>query len=291
MAKIVCVEDEPGLREDLVETLELAGHTVIEAENGQLGLEAILREGPDLVISDITMPVMDGLGLLAEIRSGHKEFADMPFILLSALADRRDQIKGHEHGADEYLTKPVDFELMHVVINGKLRQVQRMQEKKDQQLLKMYGALTKMPVLENQPALQNSAAGICLNIVLVADEAIDSAAACSAIKSAGHAVHYLKSGQQFLDALDSLEIDLLVIAFNTADLRAPGVVKQLQAKGKDDFVKILIMPQASTPFPAMGKLPHFDAHLTEPLDCQELMQQIDAISLRLKYSADLLRTA
>ena len=60
MAKIVCVEDESDIREDIVETLEDAGYEVLQAENGRKGLEVILETEPDLILSDITMPDMNG---------------------------------------------------------------------------------------------------------------------------------------------------------------------------------------------------------------------------------------
>lgn len=152
VARIVCVEDESEIREDIAEALELMGHSVIQAVNGADGLSAILRERPDLTISDISMPVLDGPGLLASVRAGHPECADMPFVFLTALADRKDQIKGRELGADEYLTKPIDFELLSVVVKSRLRQVKRMQVKRDRQLLKMYTELIK-PGPQKQPAV------------------------------------------------------------------------------------------------------------------------------------------
>lgn len=291
MAKIICVEDEPEIREDIVETLKLAGHTVFQAENGRLGLEVILRERPDLVISDITMPVLDGLGLLAAIRSQHPEFADVPFVFLSALTDRKDQIAGHEQGADEYLTKPVDFDLMHAVIKAKLRQVQRMQEQKDRQLLNMYGALTRMPIPEGDaPTLHKALKGKRLNIISVSDDEVDLTEVHQAIESCGHALHCMKSGRKFLASVDSLVPDLLLIAFNTEDLKAPMLVKMLQNMGNASFYKILFLPPSIPDFPAMEKLPSFDAHLRAPVDREALMQQIERLSLSLKDSEDLLAT-
>lgn len=291
MAKIVCVEDEPDLREDLVETLELGGYTVLQAENGQAGLEVILRERPDLVISDITMPVLDGHGLLAVIRSQHSEFADMPFVFLSALADRKDQIAGHDLGADEYLTKPVDFELLHAVIKGKLRQVQRMQEQKDRQLLKMYGALTRTPIFEEDAAVSHRLLKEKrLIIVSVSDDEVDLTEVHQAIEASGHALHRLRSGRKFLELVDSLTPDLLLIAFNSEDMKAPMLVKMLQNKGEYTFAKILFLPPSIPDFPALGKLPSFDAHMRAPVDCKALMQHIEQLSRSLKDSEDLLAT-
>lgn len=288
MAKIVCIEDEPDIRKDIAETLELAGHTVIEAENGALGLKAILRERPDLAISDITMPVLDGLGLLGALRAKHPEFDDMPFLFLSALADRKDQIAGCEMGADEYLTKPVDFELLNVVVNAKLRQVRRMQENKDRQLLKIYGALTKTPIPEAPLSLGTHAIGARMNIVYLSNDEADFSGIIDALQARGHRLHTQQSGRKFLESVDSLMPDLLLLEFNTRDLQAPMLIKMLQSQGKYTFPKILILPAKAPDFPALRKLPLFDAHFHAPVDCQILMEQIDNLSLSLKYSEDLL---
>lgn len=288
MAKIVCIEDEPEIREDIAEALEMQGHTIFEAENGEQGLETILRERPDLIISDITMPVLDGLGLLEKIRSQHPECADIPFIFLSALADRRDQIAGREHGADEYLIKPVDFELMHVVVKAKLRQVQRMQENKDRQLLKMYGALTGMPILEDRLAAYNPLDGKRLNVISLSNDEVNLTEIHQAIRSRGHTLFCLKSGRRFLETVDRLAPDLLLITFYTEDIQAPMLVKMLQERGGSDFHKILLLPPSVPDFPAMGKLPSFDAHLRAPVDIEEVIKQIESLSQSLKDSEDLL---
>ena len=94
MPKILCVEDEEDLRQDIVEELEDAGYEVIEASNGQEALDMILNQGPDMVVSDITMPVMDGYQLVKTLREDHPKFAEMPFIFLSALADREHILEG-----------------------------------------------------------------------------------------------------------------------------------------------------------------------------------------------------
>lgn len=141
MAKIVFIEDEAHLREDITETLELAGHLVIQAADGVQGLAAILREQPDLTISDISMPELNGHELLREIRENHPAHADMPIMFLTARADRGDQIIGRSLGADEYLTKPVDYELMLATINSRLRQAQRTRQRQFHMLLSLCRAI------------------------------------------------------------------------------------------------------------------------------------------------------
>lgn len=134
MTKILCVEDEAGLRADIVEELEDAGYATFEASNGVEGLEAILKFKPDLVLCDITMPGMSGHELLTQLRTDHPEFRSLPFLFLSALANRNDILTGMGLGADDYLTKPVDFDILLATVSSRLEQVERMDGQKSEEL-------------------------------------------------------------------------------------------------------------------------------------------------------------
>jgi len=137
---ILCIEDEEDLRKDIVEELRDAGYETAEAENGRIGLDAILARKPDLVLCDINMPVMDGHTLLAEIRQNHPDKVELPFIFLSALADRDNLMKGRKLGADDYLTKPVDYEMLLTAIESRLQHIHRLAERRREQLVKVYKA-------------------------------------------------------------------------------------------------------------------------------------------------------
>jgi CheY-like chemotaxis protein len=139
-ATILCVEDETDLRRDIVEELHDAGYETLEAENGKVALDTILNQKPDLVICDITMPVMDGHTLLSELRSNHPERSELPFLFLTALADRDNLVKGKKLGADDYLTKPVDYELLLAAVESRLTQFDRARKRQQEQLIKVYKA-------------------------------------------------------------------------------------------------------------------------------------------------------
>lgn len=123
-AFILCVEDEADLRADICEELAGAGYEVDEAGNGQEALDILREKRYDLVLCDITMPRMSGLDLLRKVRQEPK-LSDLPFVFLTALAGRRDIIAGKQAGVDDYLTKPIDFDLMLITIAARLEQVQR----------------------------------------------------------------------------------------------------------------------------------------------------------------------
>lgn len=158
MANILCIEDEDLLRRDIALELEDAGHTVTEAADGVEGLEAILAKRPDLVLCDINMPRMDGRKLLTELRKNHPAAAELPFIFLTAFSDPKEMVSGLELGADDYLTKPINFDVLIAKVDATLRQVERMIAKKKQEQIKLYKTL-KSEAEQAQPSstVSNSA--------------------------------------------------------------------------------------------------------------------------------------
>ncbi len=113
--KILIIEDNDDIRESSIEILELAGYEVIDASNGKIGVELAQRHLPDMILCDIMMPELDGYGVLY-LLSKNPETANIPFIFLTAKAERADMRKGMEMGADDYLTKPFDdMELLNTI--------------------------------------------------------------------------------------------------------------------------------------------------------------------------------
>jgi CRP/FNR family cyclic AMP-dependent transcriptional regulator len=149
MKQLLLIEDNDEIRENTAEILELAGYQVSTAENGKKGIETALQNKPDLIICDVMMPVLDGYGVLHLVHK-NPELASIPFIFLTAKAERNDFRKGMEMGADDYITKPFsDIELLNA-IESRLRKAEVL--KKDfesntggiQQMLQEFGG--KNPV-------------------------------------------------------------------------------------------------------------------------------------------------
>ena len=107
MEKILLVEDDPFLLEVMNSILAAEGYEVYPASHGQLALDLFVVVNPNLIISDIMMPNMDGFELLKTIRSMPQGIT-VPFILLSARTERADVIHARELGVDDYLFKPFD---------------------------------------------------------------------------------------------------------------------------------------------------------------------------------------
>ncbi len=114
---ILCIEDEIVLRRDLTEELRDAGYETAEAADGQEGLEAILTLRPDLVICDVTMPIMSGIAMFETLKRDYPSYARTEFIFLSALDDLARQF-GPDLDADRLLKKPVDYDTVLTSVEG-----------------------------------------------------------------------------------------------------------------------------------------------------------------------------
>jgi CheY-like chemotaxis protein/CRP-like cAMP-binding protein len=113
--KILVIDDNKDIRENIAEILELANYTTFTAENGKRGVETALKEKPSLIICDIMMPELDGYGVLHLLRKNN-DTQHIPFIFLTAKTERGDYRKGMEMGADDYITKPFEeIELLNAV--------------------------------------------------------------------------------------------------------------------------------------------------------------------------------
>jgi DNA-binding NarL/FixJ family response regulator len=120
--KILCIEDSAEMAELIAEDLRERGYAVTVAGDGHAGLTAILKTSPDLVLCDINMPGMTGYDVLQSLSMLAPELKDLPFIFLTALGDRESELKGRRLGANDYVTKPVDFERLAVIVEARLGQ-------------------------------------------------------------------------------------------------------------------------------------------------------------------------
>lgn len=118
--KILCVEDEIDIRENISDILRDEGFEVFEADNGKQGFDVFVKHNPDVIISDIMMPEVDGFAFLKMVReSKNANGASVPFIFLTALGQKDNVIKGINLSANDYLVKPIDFDLMIAKVKEK----------------------------------------------------------------------------------------------------------------------------------------------------------------------------
>ncbi|TXD46867.1 response regulator transcription factor [Polaribacter sp. IC073] len=120
MYKILIVEDTLTIREEVCDILEMEGYSVFQAINGKIGFEMSIKEHPDLIISDILMPSVDGFEMFNQLQS-HKETSAIPLIFLSAKGEKEDIRIGMNLGAEDYLTKPINVNDLVNAVDNKIK--------------------------------------------------------------------------------------------------------------------------------------------------------------------------
>ncbi|MDJ1174849.1 hybrid sensor histidine kinase/response regulator [Roseofilum capinflatum] len=133
MVKVLVIEDEELIRENILDLLEAEDFEGLGAENGQVGVEIAKAQIPDLILCDVMMPQLDGYGVLEQLRCDPKT-AMIPFIFLTAKAEKNDMRSGMELGADDYLTKPCLPDELLKAINTRLDKQARIKEASQGQL-------------------------------------------------------------------------------------------------------------------------------------------------------------
>jgi DNA-binding response OmpR family regulator len=124
VSRILVVDDEADIRELVRELLERAGYEVVEAPNGGEGVKQLYAQQPDLVILDVSMPVLDGWETLKRIR----EVSEVPVLMLTARAQELDKVRGLRSGADDYITKPFGRQELLARVTANLRRATSGQE-------------------------------------------------------------------------------------------------------------------------------------------------------------------
>ena len=123
MKKILIIEDQPDMQENLSLILRMEGYEVVSAKDGNAGLALARGAAPDLILCDVMMPGLDGYGVLKALRADAAG-ADTPFIFLTAKGERKDLRAGMNLGADDYLSKPVDLDELITAVRVRLERQQ-----------------------------------------------------------------------------------------------------------------------------------------------------------------------
>jgi len=123
--KILCIEDDRATADLIGEELTARGFEVMLAHDGHEGFVAILKWMPDLILCDVGLPIMTGFDVLERLNVLAPRLGHIPFIFLTALTDRDNELKARRLGADDYVTKPIDFDILDTIISARLAGVAR----------------------------------------------------------------------------------------------------------------------------------------------------------------------
>jgi DNA-binding response OmpR family regulator len=118
--KILCIEDDRETAKLIAEELSERGFYPLIAYDSRIGLAAILKKIPDLVLCDVGLPEMSGFEVLKRWKELTRPFGRIPFVFLTGLSGRHNELEGRSLGADDYVTKPIDFDILEAIIRARL---------------------------------------------------------------------------------------------------------------------------------------------------------------------------
>jgi two-component system, sensor histidine kinase and response regulator len=250
MTRVLVVEDDENIRDNIVAVLEAEGYTALSAENGLAGVASAQAHLPDLIICDIMMPGLDGFDVLDELHQDPVT-ATIPFIFSTALADKSDVRRGMERGADDYLTKPFTHAELLNAIEARLAKQAVLNRKFQKKLDDLRSNIaTSLP-----HELRTPLTGILSGSALLQEDASLSPDQAQELVQIIHA-----SAQR----LNRLVANYLLYAELEIELANPEAVPALQQSGRTD-AKSVIMVAALQKAQAAGRETDLSLELEEAM--------------------------
>ena len=142
--KILVVDDDIAINELIKVNLELSGYEVLQAHDGTTGFAIAKQELPDLIVLDVMMPEVDGYTVAQRIRQ-NEDTKDTPILMLTALSQLNDKVKGFDIGVDDYLVKPFEMEELKVRVRALLKRTDKIPKSMATKELLVYKEITLMP--------------------------------------------------------------------------------------------------------------------------------------------------
>ncbi len=133
MKKVLIIDDHDYILDSTALLLRFEGYETITASNGRIGVEMALKHLPDMILCDISMPVLDGFGVLKELRATH-EFGSTPFIFLTARTEKADMRAGMAKGADDFLVKPYTRDELMAAVNSQWEKHSKLERRFSQKI-------------------------------------------------------------------------------------------------------------------------------------------------------------
>jgi len=143
MTNILVIEDDDTILENVIEVLQLSGYEVHGEHDGLRGIDYVHRMHPDLILCDIVMPFMDGYGVLIDLRSD-AETMSLPFIFMTAKAERHEMRYGMALGADDYLIKPFNTDQLLTAVNTRLERHTQLAKAQKMQMAELRSSIVHM---------------------------------------------------------------------------------------------------------------------------------------------------
>jgi two-component system cell cycle response regulator len=233
-ARILVVDDIPANVKLLEVKLTAEYFDVITASDGPSAIELAHSEAPDLILADVMMPGMDGFELCQRLKAD-PETSHIPLVMVTALSDVSDRVRGLESGADDFLTKPVNDIALFARVRSLARLKQMMDELRVRQAANGDGTLLSEAELELADGLRDAR-------VLLADPSETLAGKVqSYLAEDGHRTSHVKTGREALDLAQSEAFDLLIVSLHLGKEDGLRLCSQFRSQDDTRHVPILLL--------------------------------------------------
>lgn len=276
-ARVLVVDDLiPNVR--LLEAkLNAEYYDVVTANDGPSAIDIVERDAPDIVLLDVMMPGMDGFEVCRRIKSNPR-CAHIPIVMVTALSDSVNKVRGLEAGADDFLTKPVN----DVALMARVRSLVRLKMMMDEWRMREETA-GSFGVIDQQGGAEHDDVGGA-NILVVEDNEVNAAKIVKALEKDGNAVIAVRSGADMFERLRAQPVELLIISLTLRE--EDGLRLLSQARSHEDFRQIPILAVAEeddTQRLAKGLDLGATDYAHKPLDAAELLARSRAQIRRKRY--------
>jgi PAS domain S-box-containing protein len=275
MARILIAEDFPDIRNILGLLLAPTGHEIIEAEDGRAAVEKAISDQPDLILMDMSMPVLSGWEATRQIKADPRT-AHIPVIALTAHALKGDRERAWEAGCDGFITKPIDNELLEHTIEQVLASHQTGQEQSGL-------APAEIAVVETPRRSTDKLLNIHNEHILIIDADPQIADFISGeLKSRGYRTSVAERGEQALALMESDPADLVICEVEMPDTSGYEITERIKQNTQLSFAPVILVTEGEIDW-KRGMKVGADDFLAKPVNPSKLLVRVRSL-VRLKQA-------
>ena len=251
---------------------------VITASSGLEALEKIKSENPDIVLLDVMMPGMDGFEVCQRIKAD-KLTAHIPVVMVTALTDSADRVKGLEAGADDFLCKPVN----DIALMARVKSLVRLKMTIDEWRARETTATTLGVMNEDEDEKEQDIRGA--NILYIDDQDLDLNKIKQALDKQNHILHHCSDGQTAIERASSLSPELIILSIDMDDQDGLRLSSQFRSNERTRHTPILMIANEENNMPRIAKGLEIGAndYIIRPIDVNELTARVNTQIKRKRF--------
>jgi two-component system, cell cycle response regulator len=259
-------------------------YDVLTASSGEEALKRVAQDSPDIVLLDVMMPGMDGIEVCRRLKS-NPETAHIPVVMVTALTDAQDRVRGLECGADDFLSKPVnDMALM-----ARVRSLVRLKMTIDEWRARSATA-TQLGVIDSKANLMDEASDKA-NVLVIEDRGFEVDKIAQSLQRDQHSVVFATTGLEAIQASSAKDFDLIIVSLNMNDGDGLRLTSHLKSNERTRALPIIMMGEENDlPRIAHGLEMGANDYIVRPVDRNELLARVRT-QVRRKRFQDRLKTS